>query len=293
MLKLQYEVMLVMGMLEGKVAVITGGSRGLGLAIARAYVQEGARVVLASRSAGSVEAAVAELQKAGAEAVGITCDVANLKQVEALADFALARFGRLDIWVNNAALSAPYGPTTGIAPAAFTAATMTNVLGTYNGSVVAMRHFLPRRQGKLINLLGMGDTRPVPYQTAYASSKSWIRSFTLALAKEHKEIRVGVFAFNPGLMLTDLVTDVEAVPGWEERVKVLPTILRLFGNPPEVAAARALWLASPATDGRTGLETKVLTKSRMLLGLWREGLRRLTGRPAPAIPFSVRTARND
>jgi glucose 1-dehydrogenase len=284
---------LAMGMLDGKVAVITGSTKGLGLAIARAYAREGARVVISSRSSTAVVAAVADLQATGAQVAGMACDVADLAQVEKLATFAVAQFGRFDIWVNNAALSAPYGPVTGISPEAFTAATKTNVLGTYNGSLVAMRHFLPRRQGKLINLTGAGATKPVPFQAAYASSKAWIRNFTLALAKEHAESGVGVFALQPGLMLTDLVTNVEVVPGWEERVMALPTVLRLLGNPPEVPAERALWIASSATDGRTGQEFRVLTAARMLKGLLREGVRRLTGRKAPEIPFEVRTVHAD
>lgn len=284
------EVKPAVGVLDGKVAVITGSSRGLGLAIARAYAQEGGRVVLSSRSSQAVASAAAQLQATGAQAAGMACDVADLAQVEALAGCALAQFGRLDVWVNNAALTTPYGPTVDVPPSAFTAATMTNVLGTYHGSLVALRHFLPRRQGKLINLLGKGARGPSPFQTAYASSKAWIRNFTLGLAKEHQDSGVGVFAFNPGLMPTDMVTNVETVPGWEERVKALPVVLRMFGNPPEVVARRAVWLASPATDGRTGLEVRVLTRTRMLGGLLREGIRRITGQAAPAIPFTVRTA---
>lgn len=282
-----------MGVLEGKVAVITGASRGLGLAIAKAYAQEGAKIVVAARSSRSVEPAVARLQAMGADAAGQPCDVTDLAQVEALAAFAESRFGQFDIWVNNAALPAPYGPVGLIPPAAFTATTQTNIMGTYHGSLVALRHFLPRRQGKLINLLGAGDRRPRPYQVPYAASKSWTRSFTLALAKEYKESGVGIYAFNPGLMLTDMVTDVEAVAGWEEKVSALPTVLRILGDPPEVAANKALWIASPATDGRTGLDVGVLTPSRMLKGAWREGLRRLLGRQPQEIPFKVRTVRDE
>jgi len=99
-----------MNALDGKVAVITGGSRGLGLAIARAYAQEGAAVVIGSRSSASIEQATATIRTQGRQAGGLSCDVANFEQVQALAQYAIQQFGQLDIWVNNAGIGAPIGP---------------------------------------------------------------------------------------------------------------------------------------------------------------------------------------
>jgi len=130
-----------MGLLENKIAVITGGTRGLGLAIAQAFAREGAAVVVASRSAQSVTQAVESLRAEGAQASGLACDVAELAQVEALAAHAVNTLGRFDIWVNNAGITPAYGPTVHIQPQAFVQATQTNILGTYHGSVVALRHF--------------------------------------------------------------------------------------------------------------------------------------------------------
>src|SRR5512138_3408036 len=144
------------GVLKTKVAVITGGSRGLGYAIAEAYAREGAKVVIASRTRNAVDRAVRKLRESGAQAEGLACDVSNLQQVEALADFAVQKFGRLDIWVNNAGLSAPYGPTAHLPSADFKNVIDTNITGTYYGSVTAMRYFAKQESGKLINLLGRG-----------------------------------------------------------------------------------------------------------------------------------------
>jgi glucose 1-dehydrogenase len=276
-----------MNSLVNKVAVITGGTRGLGLAIARAYAREGAAVALASRSAEAVERAVARLRGEGAQASGWTCDVGDLVQVEALAAHTLDTFGHFDIWVNNAGMSAPYGPTVHIPPASFVATLQTNIFGVYYGSLAAMRHFLPKHSGKLINMLGQGDRQPVPLQNAYAASKVWVRNFTLALAREYQDSGVGVFAFNPGLMPTALLTRVEAVEGYEARLKPLEAVLRLWANPPEVPAGKAVWLAGTATDGRTGLEVKVITPAHLVSGILREGLRRMLRRPAPAIEIDV------
>ena len=173
-----------MPILKDKVAVITGGSRGLGLGIAEAFAREGAAVVIASRSKKSVDAAVQSILAKGQRATGLPCDVGDLAQVEALAAHAVATFGRLDIWVNNAGLSAPYGPTAHLPSSEFQATVNTNIVGVYNGSVTAIRHFAPQRSGKLINLLGRGDNQPVPFQNAYASSKTWVRVFTSRSAKE-------------------------------------------------------------------------------------------------------------
>jgi NAD(P)-dependent dehydrogenase (short-subunit alcohol dehydrogenase family) len=275
--------------LDNKVAVITGGTRGLGLAIAQAYAREGAVVVVASRSADAVGRAVALLRDQNVQVSGIACNVGSLADVEALATHAVQSFGRFDIWVNNAALSAPYGPTAEVPPDAFAAVVHANILGTYYGSTIALRHFLPRRTGKLINLLGAGDKGPRPFQNAYASSKAWVRAFTAALAKEYRESGVGVYAFNPGLVLTELLSQTQAITGYEARLKPLATVMRLWANPPEVPAQKAVWLASSATNGRTGLVVNQLGTVQMMAGLAREVTRRISGRTAAPVSLNVRT----
>ncbi len=277
-----------MGQLQDKVIVITGSSRGLGLAVAQAAAAEGAKVVLSSRTADAVAQAVAGLRSAGREANGTTCDVSNLAQVEALADFAVRTYGRFDVWINNAGYAPPFGPTAHVPPAAFMAAVQTNIIGTYHGSLVALRTFLPAGRGKLINILGRGsDGRPVPLQNGYAASKTWVRSFTLGLAKEYRDSGVGIFAINPGMMSTDFLTDLQAVSGYEKRLQTLPTIIRMWATPPETPAQKVIWLASSATDGKTGLSLSQMGPAQMLGGALREGLRRVTRRPAPPLDMKV------
>ncbi len=278
-----------MGILEGKVAVITGGTRGLGLAIAEAFAQAGAAVVVASRSQGAVNAAVEHIQSAGGRADGMAVDVADLEQVIALAEHAVAQFGRIDIWVNNAGTAGPYGPTLGNTPQEFTQVIQTNILGVYHGSRTAMEYFIPQHAGKLINILGHGYNGPVPWQNAYASSKAWIRSFTKALAEETKDSGVGVYAYNPGMVLTDLLTQVDVIAGSESKLKNFPTVVRMWAKPPEVPAKKAVWLASPATDGKTGLLVSIFSPWVMLGGALRELLRALFRRPAagPDIKMKV------
>ena len=270
-----------MGVLEGKVAVITGSSRGLGLAIAQAYAREGAAVVLASRSSAALAEAAEALELQGARASWQVTDVGDLEQVKALADHAVKMFGKIDIWVNNAGYGGVYGPTATIDPQDFERVMRTNIFGEYYGSWVALQHFLAQgTSGKLINLLGRGDTTPVAFQNAYASSKAWVRNFTLALAKEYKKTGIGIYAFQPGLVETDLLRKVSVVQGYEKKLKIFSTIIRIWANPPSVPAEKAVWLASAATDGKTGLEVRVLTPGKQIAGLQRE-LRRLVQRQPP------------
>lgn len=271
-----------MGKLDRKVAVVTGGTRGLGLGIARAFVEAGARVAVGSRSESSVERAVEELG-GGTVACGSICDVANREDVLLLAQRAIEKFDGFDIWVNNAGLSAPYGPTVDVPDEQFRAVLQTNIMGTYNGSRIALEHFLAQGQGKLINLLGRGDTEPVPFQNAYASSKSWIRAFTRALVGEYKNTDIGIFALNPGLVLTEMITNVDAIEGFEERMRPFETITRMWGNPPAVPAKRAVWLSSAATDGKTGIEVRVLGPRVIVTGALRELIRRTARRLGPKL----------
>ncbi len=277
-----------MGQLTDKVIVITGGSRGFGLAMAKAFLDEGAAVMICSRSAASLDRAVADLKIDHARIAGVPCDVGDRSQVQSLADRTLAAFGRIDVWINNAGVAGTYGPTIDLQPEKFLQVVQTNILGTYFGSQVAMSYFLSQRRGKLINLLGAGARKPTPNQNAYASSKAWIRNFTLALAKEYKDSGVEVFPFQPGLMTTELLSEVEAIEGHEARLKVFPTIIRMFGKPPEVAAQKAVWLASDATNGQSGLEVTVMTRGAMIGGALREGWRRVTRQPLVEMKLNLK-----
>lgn len=269
-----------MGVLEGKVAVITGSSRGLGFAIAQAYAREGASLVLSARSRGTLDGAVQAITAAGGRAVGVPTDVTNPAQMEALADAARRAYGRFDIWVNNAGIGAPYGRTLDLSPEDFTSVVHTNIGGVYTGSLIAVRQFLGQGGGKLINLLGRGDDKPIAFQNAYASSKTWVRSFTLALAKEYKDgPGIGIFAFNPGLVDTDMLRQVDVIEGFEQKITPLSTVMRLWAEPATVPAERALWLASSATDGKTGLVVNVLGRRKVFGGLFKEAGRRVTRRP--------------
>jgi len=275
--------------LEGKVAIITGAGRGLGKAITTLFAREGAKVVLSARSINEIEQNTADLQTEGWEAVSYPCDVSDSQQVENLARFAIEKYGSFDIWVNNAGIAGPYGATFDLSPDQFLPVLRTNIYGVYHGSMAAMRHFVPRKSGKLVNILGAGSKKPAPNQNAYGSTKAWIRVFTLALAEEYKNSGVGVFALQPGLMDTDLLTAIVTFESHEKRLRsFMPFLIRAAGKKPEVAARKVLWLASSATDGKTGLDVSVSPPFAFLFGFLREGLRTMFRLPTPPIEMKIK-----
>ncbi len=275
--------------LDGKVAVITGASRGLGKAIATTFAQAGAKVILSARSTVDIEQIAADLHSQGFEATAFQCDVSDPKQVEALASFALNTHANFDIWVNNAGTAGPYGRTLDLSPDQFLSVMRTNINGVYYGSMVAMRHFLQRNSGKLVNILGAGSKKPAPNQNAYGSSKAWIRVFTLALAEEYRTTGVGVFALQPGLMETELLTDIITFSNNEKRLhNFMPFLIRAAGKKPEVAARKALWLVSAATDGKTGLDISVSPRYSFLFGFLREEVRNLLKLPSRLVEMQIK-----
>jgi NAD(P)-dependent dehydrogenase (short-subunit alcohol dehydrogenase family) len=276
--------------LNGKVAVVTGSTRGLGRAIAEAYAREGAAVVVSSRTPDAVGATAATLREHGAVTLGVPCDVGELGQVRELASAAIERFGGIDIWVNNAALSASYGRTLDIPVVEYESVVRANILGMYYGSRVALDHMLARGQGKLINVTGRGAEEPVPFQNAYGPSKAWVVNFTLGLAKEYAGRGVDIIVFSPGMVLTDLMTDIDVVtPDPPRRLDYFPRILRMWAEPPEVPAQMAVDIAA---EGKNGETYKYLTRWRLASGVLRE-IRRMVSRsdePLPEVVFRHRAA---
>lgn len=278
-----------MGTLDGKVAVITGSTRGIGLAIAEAYTRAGAQLVVSSRSQAAVEETVNHLREAGGKAVGLACDVSQQEQVMALANFAVQNFGKVDIWFNNAGLETAYGPTMSYSAEDFTRVVQTNIMGVYNGSRAALQLFVPQHSGKLINMVGKGYKGPTPYQNAYAASKAWVFSFTKALAQEYGDSGIGIFNFSPGLVITDMLTRFDVIEGHEHRLKSFPAVVRVLGRTPDYPARKAVWAASSATDGKTGLLINSFSYRVIFEGVMRELARLVTRRPAETPEIHMRS----
>lgn len=165
------------------VVVITGTSSGIGKAAALAFAQCSARLVLAARRERDLEETVAACRKIGTEALGVPTDVSDEAQVRALAARALEAFGRIDVWINNAAVEC-FGRFEEIPTAVFDRVIQVNLLGTTNGARAVLPHFLERGAGVIINNASMVGTCPSPFHSAYVASKFAIRGFSRCLCQE-------------------------------------------------------------------------------------------------------------
>jgi NAD(P)-dependent dehydrogenase (short-subunit alcohol dehydrogenase family) len=245
----------IMPNLENQVVVITGSSRGFGKAMAIEFQRAGARVVISSRDADAVKAAVSALPQP-ANALGVPCDVRDLNQARALAEATVSRFGQIDIWINNAGISPGWGKMTDIDPARWRESFETNFFGAYHGCRAALEKMLPRNQGQIINVLGAGADKPAPNQSAYGTSKTAIARLTETLAKEYADGGISIASVMPGMIWTEMLTGAEGVD--EPRLRArFEWAMRVFGNPPEVPARFVVQMAE--RGGESGRMYKVLS----------------------------------
>jgi NAD(P)-dependent dehydrogenase (short-subunit alcohol dehydrogenase family) len=177
--------------LEGKVAVVTGASSGVGRAIARAFAEAGARVGLIARNAEALENAAREARDLGSEGLPLPLDVADAAAVEDAAARVAERWGAIDIWVNDAMVSV-FSPIDEMTADEFRRVTEVNYLGTVHGTLAALRHMRPRARGVIIQIGSALAYRSIPLQSAYCASKAAVRGFTDSLRSELIHARSGV-----------------------------------------------------------------------------------------------------
>lgn len=169
---------------EGATVVIAGASSGIGLATAFRFARQGANLVLGARRGDELRRAAALCGELGGRAIPFELDVGDDKQVQRLADAAVLRFGRIDIWFNNAGIGI-VGPFEAVPLEAHVRVIETNLLGVMHGSHVAVRQFMAQEgQGILINMSSLGGVFPAPFASSYAASKFAIAGFTDALRAE-------------------------------------------------------------------------------------------------------------
>jgi NAD(P)-dependent dehydrogenase (short-subunit alcohol dehydrogenase family) len=183
--------------LKDKVAIITGGGRGIGRSLANGFAAEGAKVVVAARTLHEVETAAAHILGHGGSALGVTCDVADEAQVRSMVRRALDAYGRIDVLVNNAGVSG-IRPVWGIPKSSFERTLAVNLVGTF----LCTKHAWPALRdgggGSIINISSMGGIRGYALLSAYCASKWGQVGFTLACAEEGKPHHIRVNALAPG-----------------------------------------------------------------------------------------------
>jgi len=247
--------------LAGCVAIVTGASRGIGRAIALGLAREGASVVVnyVSNDA-AAEDVVSEIRAAGGEAVAVQADVKDLAQDERLVAAARDRFGRIDILVNNAAMTRRQ-PFLDATVEAWDETMGVNLKGVYFLSQAVARVMAAQRSGKIINISSVHDVRAMMNNSIYSITKAGLVMLTKSLALELAEKGIQVNCVSPGAILTDETRDRLADP--EHRARVLAKIpSRRIGEPEDVVGAVVL-LASPESDYITG--TTLYVDGGMLL----------------------------
>jgi NAD(P)-dependent dehydrogenase (short-subunit alcohol dehydrogenase family) len=240
--------------LTGKTAIVTGGGRGLGKAIALGFAQAGADVVVASRRVDNCEAVAKEIEQVGRRGLAVGCHVGRPDQIDALVDTAYDAFGRIDVVVNNAAMS----PGTSLVESSvelFQKTYATNALGPMWLASRCAERMRDAGGGVIINVITTGAFRPGAGLGLYCSSKAALHALTLVMAKEWASWDVRVNEIAPGPFLTDMMEPGAANPEFAARMYDQMLIKRI-ADPTEIVGA-AVYLASDASAFATGTTVTV------------------------------------
>lgn len=267
--------------------VVTGSTKGLGLGLASAFLDLGANVVVSGRGAADVEAVVARLGERWPkeQLLGFACDVSSYANVRALWGATIARFDVVDVWLNNAGTSNPQRAFVEQTPSTIAAVVQTNLLGTMNGSRVALEGMLARGKGALYNMEGYGaDGARRRGMALYGSTKRALRHFTHSLVDETRGSGVVVGTTSPGIVVTDLLLSVYE-QGDPESWRSQRRLFNFIADPVDVVAP---WLARRILENdRPGAHLAWMTVMKGALrffhpGYWRRDLFALPAGSRPA-----------
>jgi len=244
--------------LSGHVALVTGGSRGIGLAVAKALRGAGAKVMLTART--GVEAAVADV---GGDTAGVVCDISDFAQAENAVAETRKRFGDLSILVNNAGVIEPIGPLTESDPSAWARDIQINLIGGYYMARAALPGMIAAGRGVIVNVSSGAAHNPLEGWSAYCSAKAGMAMLTKMIHLENKSKGIRVYGFGPGTVDTGMQVKIRA-SGINPISRIPREKLGGKDNPggqPESPATLITYLASDAAADLAGEELSILDKS--------------------------------
>lgn len=236
--------------LSGKVALITGSSRGIGKSIAQEYARAGAKVVISSRKIDTCDLVRDEIIAAGGEAISVACNIGRKEDLQALVDATLAQWGRIDILVANAAINPVYGPLASVSDDAWDKIMGSNLRSTWQLCNMVIPGMAERKDGSVIILSSIAGLRGNPVIGAYGVSKAAEAALVRNLAVEHGRANIRVNGIAPGIVETDFAKALTDNPDIAKAVMRRAPLGR-FGKPEEIAGV-ALMLAAPAGAFVTG-----------------------------------------
>ena len=239
--------------LTGKVALVTGGSRGLGRAITLAFAERGADVVIASRKAENCAAVAKEAEALGVRALPHACHVGHWDELAGLADAAYAAFGQVDVLVNNAGMSPLYPKLSAVTEDLFDKVIGVNLKGPYRLSALIGERMAAGGGGAIINVSSTAAVQATPDSEPYGAAKAGVNSLTLSLARAYAP-KVRVNCIQAGPFLTD-ISRAWDMAAFERNAKQRIALQR--GGQPEEVVGAALYLASDAGSFTTGAIIRV------------------------------------
>ena len=235
--------------LSGRFVLVTGGSRGLGLEMVRAFAARGADVIIASRKLDACEAAAEDVRQLGRRALAVSVNMSHWDQAEQLAEKAWSHWGRIDILVNNAGMS-PRVPSHAMTEDLFDKVMDLNFKGPFRLAALIAKKMFDGEGGAIINVSSSGALYPLPEVVPYSGAKSALNAMTVSFAREYGP-KVRTNTISPGPFLTDIA---KAWP--EEARQTANNALGRPGRPEEIVTA-ALFLASPASSFTNGAIIRV------------------------------------
>ena len=236
--------------LNKKTAIVSGGSKGIGKAIALKYAQAGADVVICSRRKENLEAAVIEAESNGLSLIPIECNTSNFDSIQSVVDLTMDKFGKVDILVNNAATNPYYGPILNSEDSHWDKIFDVNVKGYFNFAKACSISMIKNNYGKIINVASIAAKTPLEGLGVYNISKAAVVMLTKVLAKELGQHNIQINTLAPGLIKTDFSKAL-----WEDENtynKIVKSIPQGKMGTPEDISGMALYLASDASDFITG-----------------------------------------
>ncbi|MBI4832413.1 MAG: SDR family oxidoreductase [Candidatus Lindowbacteria bacterium] len=240
--------------LKDKIAIVTGGGRGIGRAIALLCAEHGAKIVITARTAEQVAGVVNEIRAAGGEAIGVPCDVSVEADAKEMVEQTVNRFGGADILVNNAGITMS-APLVASDSEQWRRVIEINLLGTFYCSKAIAPILIEKGWGRIINMASRSGKMGHPFLTAYVASKHGVVGFTKALSEELAPFRITVNAICPGVVETDMIPDVI-------REQVGDKIIR-----PRQIADLALFLASDDSSAITGEAINIYGNTKLNLSM--------------------------